>query len=46
MTEIELKKNMTRNLSSEEMIQEFRLRTRKNAMLILDIESWQFNTLI
>jgi len=46
MTEIELKKNMTRNLSSEEMIQEFRLRTRKNAMLILDIESLQFNTLM
>jgi len=46
MTEIELKKHMTRNLSSEEMLQEFRLRTRKNAMVILDIESYQLNTLI
>lgn len=46
MTEIELKKYMSRSLSSEDIIQEFRLRTRKNAMVILDLDSTQFNTLI
>lgn len=46
LTEMELRKYMTRSLSSADILQEFRLRTRKNAQVILDADYEHFNQFV